>query len=251
MDAILTFHSIDESGSVLSFAPDDLRRLLEGLLAEGVSFVDPGELLEPPAGADPLPHRVALTFDDGIVSVHREAAPLLAEFGVPAVLYPVSDWVGRTNAWPGQPADAPRFELMSWDTLRELVAAGMTIGCHTANHPHLADGAVVDWERELDASRARLEDELGVEVRHFAYPYGTHGDDAVAQVAPRFTTAVTTELGYLPSADSGRLPHRLPRLDTYYLRDPDRRLPLFGAATRRYLAARGVARRLRGLFSRP
>ena len=208
-------------------------------------FVDPAELLEPDrAGAG---HRAALTFDDGIVSVREHALPILAELGVPAVLYVVSGWVGRHNGWPGQPDDAPRYELLPWEGLRELAGAGFTIGSHTANHVRLEAGAVVDWRAELVDSKQRLEDELGVAVRHFAYPYGALCDEAVERVGAVYATAVTTELAY---TDPGRPPHRLPRLDTYYLRDPRRRLPVFGAATRRYLAARAVGRRVRGMLFR-
>lgn len=242
MDAIFTFHSIDVRGSVLSYAPDDLRRLAEGLLTEGVRLVPLDVLLDPaPEG----PPRAALTFDDGFRSVHSEALPVLDELGVPATVYVVSDRVGGDNRWPGQ-GKVPRFELLSWSELAELRDAGFAIGCHTANHVRLDRLAEAEWGRELEDSKRVLADELGTDVRHFAYPYGAYDRRVLQRVSELYDTAVTTEMRFLPES---REPHRLPRIDTYYLRDPARRLPVFGARTRRYLAARAFLRDLRALFA--
>ncbi len=238
MDAILTFHSIDASGSVLSYAPEDFRRLVEGLLDDGVRVVTLADLLQP----DPAGRRVALTFDDGFTSVRREALPVLEELKLPALLYAVSGWLGKQNRWPTQPADAPDFELMSLAELRELRDGGFEIGCHTANHPRLDRLEAADWDAEVEESRAFLEDGLGAPVRHFAYPYGAYDEEAVRRVGELFDTAVTTRLAFLGAAED---PLRLPRLDTYYLRRPGLHRPLFGGRTRWYLGVRAGLRRLR------
>ena len=245
MDAIFTFHSLDTSGSVLSYPPDDLRRFAEGLLAEGASLVTLDEILQPAPDERP---RAALTFDDGFCSVHREALPILGGLGVPATLYAVSAWVGKNNRWPGQDPRVPTLDLMSWDELRELSAAGFEIGCHTANHVRLNALASDDWQREVEDSRARLAHELGADVRHFAYPYGVHDATVVGRVAQHYDTAVTADMGFL---GTGRPAHRLPRIDAYYLRNPRRHLPIFGTRTRSYLAVRTLLRNVKALFTRP
>lgn len=239
MDLILTFHSIDRSGSVLSYSPEAFRRLVEGLLEEGVEFSTMDDLLAPAeAGRD----RVLLTFDDGFTSVHRDALPVLAELGVPALMYVVTDWVGRDNRWPTQDPNALTMELMSWGELRELMQGGFEIGSHTANHVKLDRVDASERESELAGSRQRLADELGVEARHFAYPYGLHGPEDPGRVAAHYASAVTTDMRALSATDD---PHRLPRIDAYYLRDPERHLPLFGARTRRYLRLRAALRAVR------
>lgn len=65
-----------------------------------------------------------------------------------------------------------RNDFCTWDSLREALGDGLlTIGSHSVSHPVLA--ACTDWgTRELAASRARLEAELGKVVDSFAYPYG-------------------------------------------------------------------------------
>ena len=243
MDAILTLHSIDDSASVLSYRASDLEALLDLLGEEEVRVVPLREILEVPRAAA---HRLALTFDDGIRSVHRHALPLLARRRLPATLYAVADRVGRTNAWPGQPPTAPAFDLMDWGELREVRDAGFTIGCHGASHRRLEGLSAMEWQAELGGARARLEDELQVAVPDFAYPYGWFDDGAARRVGEVFDTAVTTQLRFL----AGDPPHRLPRLDAYYLRRPRRRAPLFGARTRRWLALRGLLRQARG-YVRP
>ena len=238
MDAILTFHSLDDSGSVLSFPPARFETLLDGLLDEGTRFVAPGDLVSPD---DQPGNRVALAFDDGIRSVADEALPRLSDRGVPATLYVVSDFVGRDNRWPTQPPDAPELELMDWEGLRDWTGAGLSIGCHTATHPRMDRVAGEDvWSRELDSARERLEDRLSVPVRSFAYPYGRVSDAAVAAVRSRFDDASTTRMGFVRRGDDA---HLLPRIDSYYLRSFDG--SLFGAGGRAYVSLRAFVRSLR------
>ena len=212
MDAILTIHSVDDSGSVLSIAPSDLERLVEALLASDVEFTSVTDITN---GDSAERNRVALTFDDGLESVHRHALPLVERLRVPATVYVVADWVGRDNGWPGQPAAAPRFELMDWAHLDELRDVGFEIGSHTANHVHLRGLSADDYETELGGAKRTLEDRMQVPIRSFAYPYGTHDAESAAAVGGWYSNAVTTRMAYLgPQAD----PLRLPRLDVYYLR---------------------------------
>ena len=62
MDLILTFHSIDDGGSVLSYPPAASERLVEGLLEEGARFVDIDTIRGPRTDERP---RVLITFDGG------------------------------------------------------------------------------------------------------------------------------------------------------------------------------------------
>ena len=61
MRAILTYHSIDPSGSPISVSPAAFRRHIEWLASGRVRVVRLEELMRLPAGED----AVALTFDDG------------------------------------------------------------------------------------------------------------------------------------------------------------------------------------------
>lgn len=255
MDAILAFHSLDDGGSVVSFAPAAFERLLDLLLEEGVAIVALDELLRATdrapdraqdGAAGGARHRVALTFDDGMASVHSEALPRLARRRLPFLVYCVSERLGGDNRWPGQPAGIPAFPLMDAVQLRELVAAGGAVGGHTATHADCRGLAPAALERELDGSRRALEAAVGAPVRHFAWPYGRCDAAALAYARPRFASLATTRLAYLPEP-ARRDVHALPRLDAWYLREPERRLPLFAPRTRAWIAWRALLRRLKGV----
>jgi peptidoglycan/xylan/chitin deacetylase (PgdA/CDA1 family) len=65
---------------------------------------------------------------------------------------------------------------LSWDEVRAMAAAGVCFGAHTERHPILTRVTADRARREVAGSRHRLEAELGVPVRAFAYPNGGRGD---------------------------------------------------------------------------
>ncbi len=75
-----------------------------------------------------------------------------------------------------RPRDRGQDVWMTWDMVRALRDAGMTIGGHTAHHPRLADLEPREQALEVTAGLRRLEEELGEWPTLFSYPYG--GRDA-------------------------------------------------------------------------
>ena len=212
MRAILTYHSIDPSGSAISVAPEEFRRHVAWLASGRVRVVPLEQLLALPAEAG----AVALTFDDAFANFGEVAAPLLQEHGLPATLFVVSDHVGGSNRWGGK-ADmrVPELPLLDWPALGRLAEQGFTLGGHTRRHPHLTACTDAQLLDELAGGAERMVKELGRRPVEFAYPYGDV-NPAVAKAAGRvFQRAVTTELRVLGPADD---PLWLPRLDMFYLR---------------------------------
>lgn len=238
MRAIITFHSVDPSGSVLSYPATALARLLAALERCAVPVVDLDTLL----GAGTA-RGVALTFDDGVRSVYTAALPVLRDRAAPAHLFLTTDAVGGTNRWPSQPAGAPTFEMLRWPEVEALQRAGMRIEAHTATHPDLRtldDVAMVD---ECARGDAVIERRLGRRPRFFAYPYGHHDARVRAIVGARYRACLTTELRELRG---GEALAALPRLDSYYLRSAWTVRDLEGRSSRLHLRLRGALRRLRG-----
>jgi glycosyltransferase involved in cell wall biosynthesis len=62
---------------------------------------------------------------------------------------------------------------MTWDMVRELRAAGMSIGGHTDSHPILARLAQETQAHEVSRCAARIADQLGEPMKWFAYPVGS------------------------------------------------------------------------------
>jgi peptidoglycan/xylan/chitin deacetylase (PgdA/CDA1 family) len=238
MRAIFTFHGVDESGSVLSVSPGELRGLVRAVRAAGHAIVPLAELVAEPA----RPDRVALTFDDGFRSVHDEALPLLREEGAPAALFLTTGFVGRDNGWPSQPAWAPRIPLVGWQEVEALAAAGWAIESHTASHPDLRGLSDAALEDELAGASEALARRLGRRPEAFAYPYGHCDARVAAAVARHHRIAATTRLAALGPSDD---PLRLPRLDAFYLRAPRVQALFGGALFRGWIAARAALRGLR------
>jgi peptidoglycan/xylan/chitin deacetylase (PgdA/CDA1 family) len=105
---------------------------------------------------------------------------------------------------------------LDWNGLQQLAADPLiTIGAHTMTHPRLATLPPDEARGEMMDSRVVLEAELGVPIRHFAYPVGDPGSATPREFALAgeigFTTAVTTRPGHLAAA-GGRSLMALPRV---------------------------------------
>lgn len=82
----------------------------------------------------------------------------------------LSDLLGAT-----QTSSPPRNHedlWMTWDMLREMDSAGMTIGGHTVNHVVLSGYPFEDQWDEISTCAARIETEIGKRMDYFAYPVG-------------------------------------------------------------------------------
>lgn len=119
----------------------------------------------------PLPGRaVIITFDDGYLDFLTHAWPLLKRYGFSAIVFLVTDNVGRSNSWDCIYGE--ELPLLGWEDIRQLQSEGVEFGSHTASHPYLTALSPEKIVREGARSRAILRRELGQAVRAFAYPYG-------------------------------------------------------------------------------
>lgn len=110
----------------------------------------------------PLPDRaIGLTVDDAFLTVYTEAWPRLRAAGLPFTLFVSTD-----------PVDNRTVGMMSWDQIRELARAGVTIGAHSASHLHMPDRDAATNRAEIEKSNARFKAELGAVPALFAYPFG-------------------------------------------------------------------------------
>jgi peptidoglycan/xylan/chitin deacetylase (PgdA/CDA1 family) len=237
--AILTYHSIDDSGSVISMPPATFRRHMDFLAQAGISVVPLVQALTQPGS-------VAITFDDGFANLIDHAIPVLAQHNFPATIFLVAKYCGGQNNWPGQSYDkASVLRLMSWEQAAALHPA-ITVGAHTVNHPDLTRLNPAECERELRDCQTEIEQRIGRPARWLAYPYGSSSIQ-VQQIASRyFDLAVGTKLRFLPAHPN---PMDLPRIDTFYLRDSfpiERLLTPVGSA---YIGVRNLLRQLRHFAS--
>ncbi|MDX1548321.1 MAG: polysaccharide deacetylase family protein [Rhodothermales bacterium] len=242
---ILTYHSLDDSGSVVSVDPALFARQMAHLHAEGYRTLRLAEAARRLRTASPLPDRcVVLTFDDGYRNVYTDAFPVLQRYGFTATVFLITRYCGGHNDWPGHASPVGRLPLMDWPQARELQRHGIELGAHTLTHPDLRRLDPATAEQEIAQSRAEIEDRLGTAVHTFAYPYGRYDAAVKALTATHFACACSTRLGRARPGDD---PYALKRLDAYYFR----REPLFTDVPVPVLDAYLFARqRLRDLRSR-
>lgn len=239
MRAILTYHSIDPSGSVISVDEATLRRHAEWLAAAPPRAVTMEELLTDPDGED----RIAVVFDDAFENFGSAAWPILRDLGIPATVFVVTGRAGGRNDWGGvREPGIPTLPLLDWDALGRLAEEGVHVGSHTREHPRLAGLEPDRLAEEVAGSAEDLEARLGRRPAGFAYPYGSVDAAAESTVEKAYAWACTTELSTL---EGGEPAHLLPRLDAYYLRRPGQ-LEAWGTGTfRARLSLRRAARAAR------
>jgi len=213
--SILLYHQVGTFKSVRRHRANycDRRRFTHqmALLARlGYRVLDLDTALDCLAGEQPTPApAVVLTFDDGYESFAEQALPVLQDHGFPATVYAVSGWLGRRAEWFGADPGRPIPDLMTAQQLREVHAAGITIGSHTATHARLHQADDARLRQELHDSKAALEDVLGEEIRHLSYPYSSFDRAAVRAAANAGYASATTRLrGAATNADH---PLALPR----------------------------------------
>ncbi len=221
MRAILTWHSLDPSGSPVSCEPEVFARQVRWIAASGIPVVAVEGILAAP---DPA---LALTFDDAFSNFADEAWPLLRELGLPVTLFVVTGRVGTTNAWGGrEDPGIPTLPILGWEALGRLAAEGVRLGGHGRRHCRLAGLPQTEARHEVLGSAEDLLARTGSRPAAFAYPYGSHDAQAAGLAGEAYACAVTTRLA---GVDPGDGTHLLPRLDTWYFRTPGA-LEAFGTA---------------------
>ena len=212
---VLCYHGVcAEPPDEWSVTPAQLRAHAE-LIASDYNAVGLDDVVAWHLGRTELPARsVAVTFDDGFTDVLETAVPILADAGIPATAFVAADLAAG-----GRPdhSYAPTRPFMTWDQVRELAAAGWSIGSHSLTHPRLS--ALDDGEssRQLTESRDMIEQQLGSPVTLLAYPYGTPStvsprDHDLAETAG-YTAAFMDVTGSIPRrvGDDDRSTWALPR----------------------------------------
>jgi peptidoglycan/xylan/chitin deacetylase (PgdA/CDA1 family) len=238
MRAILTYHSIDDSGSAISCTRQAFDQHVAWLASGKVQVLSVADLIS----ASSSDNAIAITFDDAFANFGEYAAPRLIAHGLPVTVFAVTSRVGGTNEWDGNAAGIPRLPLLGWDGLATLSERGVAIGSHTQTHPDLTTLRPSAIAEEIQGSADVIASTIGVRPTLFAYPYGRM-NDAVAKVVGRaYQHACTTEFEVI---DGGVRAEWLPRLDAFYFQQPGV-LETWGTPTfSRFVARRHRLRRIR------
>ena len=136
---------------------------IEELRAGGYTVLPLPEMMAAMEEGRALPDRaVAITVDDAYLTAYTEAWPRLRDAGFPFTVFVATDIVDGGGG----------SRYMTWDQIRDLAAAGVTIGGHGAGHGHYPEMTDAEITDDLARSGAAFERELGERPVLFAYPYG-------------------------------------------------------------------------------
>lgn len=215
---ILAYHAIADLGDDPRLAeygvpPRLFEEQLDALIGSGWSFVDLDAVLAALAGKGEMPRRaLLLTFDDAYADLLEAACPIIAERGLPGVVFAVAGKLGGTNEWDNRHR-ATTLDLLDADGLRAVAAQGIEVGAHTVNHRPLTKVPEDELEEEIAGSATLLERAGLPRPRTFSYPYG-EWSPAIAAVArdAGYEASFTVEPGVVAA---GADPHALPRIEVH------------------------------------
>jgi len=178
---ILLYHSVSEAPpdwiAPFNVRPDALDRHLDLMVASGRQALTVSDLADRiDAGEDVAAGSVVVTFDDGFADTAEVAAPALSARRMPATVYVTTGPLrgGRHRLQPSR--------MMTSSQLGDLERCGLEVGAHSETHRAMDLLSETAVRREIEESKACLEDVLGHRVRSFAYPHGHHDPGVAALV---------------------------------------------------------------------
>ena len=107
------------------------------------------------------PRSIVITVDDAFTSFYEYGWPKFKAANLPVTLFLTTF-----------PIDNNYKGLISWDNLRKMKQEGLDIQAHSHNHYHLTNLDDNAMKYQVKTSQQRIKQELGINSKIFAYPYG-------------------------------------------------------------------------------
>lgn len=239
---ILTFHSLDDQQSVISFSPQLFRQGITKLHRQGytaISLLEAADLIR--RGARWPERSFVITFDDGYENFYTEALPLLQDLQMTATVFVTVGDAPQDERLPSLEGRS----MLSWRELREIHERGIDIGAHTVTHADLTRLSIEKIKAEICDSKKLIEDRLGDQVKCFAYPFGRYDGRSRRVAAENFDCACSDRLG-LATRRSDL--YALERVDAYYLRTEEMFDLMLSKSFPAYILSRSIPRRIRRML---
>ena len=148
---------------------------------------------------------LAISFDDGYLSIYQNAFPELKKRGLPFTIFINPSAIDNQHG-----------NSLNWQQLNEMIKHGATIANHSLNHDHLLIKSehelLKDWKNRIisniEDAQNRLLEKLNIKHRLFAYPYGEFNQELKTILKELNYTAFSQQSGPLSSTSD---PQALPR----------------------------------------
>ncbi|RMF13547.1 MAG: polysaccharide deacetylase [Gammaproteobacteria bacterium] len=199
---ILMYHHVDtDTPRATSISPELFARHLKWIAESGLPVLPLSRLLEESRNREV--DALAITFDDGYISVYEKAFPLLKAYGWPFTVFVNPPRVGHSGLYA------------NWQQLSEMKRAGAEIANHTFSHPHLTALNETAIRHEILQAQDAIERNLGSTPKLLAYPYGEFDPGTLKIVDALGFRAVAQHSGAVgPETPMNAVP-RFPMNDRY------------------------------------
>lgn len=152
---VFMFHNVNDDHDTYSITAEHFDSLISQLM-EHKKIVDAGTLVR-----EKDPDHIVIGFDDVYESVYRNAYPFLKEKGIPYYLFVCNDFLDQEG-------------YLSSEMVEEMLRDSKAIlASHRYHHELSRFMKENELQEELERSRKELEERFHVEVKDFAFPYGS------------------------------------------------------------------------------
>lgn len=152
--------SIGECKNAFELSRDSFERFISFLMNEGWQALSQDELFRMVQKRQWRKKCFHLTFDDTYDTVFTEAYPILKRYGIPFTMFVTKDLVDKAGY-----ITIEHLKLLAKDPL-------CSIGGHGLQHLVFRNLSGEEMREQCVGGKRWLEQELGVDVKTFAFPYG-------------------------------------------------------------------------------
>ena len=152
---VYMFHNVNDEQDTYAISKENFRTFVEYLVKnKKVVYIE--TLIR-----EKDPDNVVITFDDVYESVYQNAYPILKEKGFPFYLFLCDEYLNKEN-------------YVSSDMVKEMLRDSKAIlGSHRMKHELSRFSDETKIREDMKESKKKLEEEFGVKVDAFAFPYGS------------------------------------------------------------------------------
>ncbi len=172
---ILAFHKVTSrfSFGCTNYPPHRLDRLLAFLQVKGFVFQSVETTLSRNNALS-----LAITFDDGYLHLVDVLPHLMRKYRFEPLIFLPTKYLGKSNHWDYSCLfrSTPHLDPKS---VRQLAQLGVEFASHGHSHVNLCRCDRKTLRRELQYSKAVLEDILGTHVNYISYPFGRYNQEVV------------------------------------------------------------------------
>ncbi|MBT8145320.1 MAG: polysaccharide deacetylase family protein [Gammaproteobacteria bacterium] len=190
---VLYHHVADNTPPSTTISPAAFQSHLEFLRDNRFNVMALDDMIEALRNRQEIPDKsVAITFDDGYLSIYLEAFPMLQSFG-----FPFSVFLST------QPINDGQAGYMNWEQISEMANAGVLIANHMVEHPYMLDRIegelqsewIARLREEMLQAEQDIETHTGQQHRYLAYPYGEFNPTIKDMIASEGFTGLAQNSG--------------------------------------------------------